>query len=259
MCFVRYGLARSDDGTASPFQTMSYCLSREIFVLCRPSDDKRVWSIARTSAKHENQNHKNFFWRGNTIFVKIWISENFPLYGRREKVLPLPMWPGRLRIRLGLGLEYEAEEKRLEHVKYLVTGGGTCGILFDVVSIAAMKQRLCTDTTKIHARTPGTTARPLEEKKKTSKKTKCNIRTSVARALESLPFPLLFFLPAGMARLSLLPPAAPLSSLLLLSLLLSFSLSTSSTACLSTVGGGGRGGRPLGTVTMVTCECRGET
>ena len=149
---------------------MSYCLSREIFVLCRPSDDKRVWSIACASAKHENQNRKNFFWRGNAIFVKIWTSENFPLYGRREKVLPLPMWPGRLEIRLGLGLEYEAEEKMLEHVKYLVTGGGACGILFDVVSIAAMKQRLCADTTKIHARTPGTTARPLEEKKRHPKR-----------------------------------------------------------------------------------------
>ena len=183
MRFVHYGLARSDDSTASLFQTMSYCLSREIFVLCRPGDDKRVWSIARTSAKHENQNRKNFFWRGNAIFVKIWTSENFPLYGRREKVLPLPMWPGRLEIRLGLGLEYEAEEKRLEHVKYLVTGGGACGILFDVVSIAAMKQRLCADTTKIHARTPGTTARPLEEKKRHPKRRSV---TSELQWLESL-------------------------------------------------------------------------
>lgn len=147
-----------------------------------------------------------------------------------------------------------------------MTGGGTRGILFDVVGIAAMKQRLRADTTKIHARTPGTTAGPLEKNKnkkklsfQASKKTKCNIRTSVTRASESLPFPLLFFLPAGMARLPLFSPAAPLSSLLLFSLLLSFSLSTSSTACLSTVGGGGRGGRPLRTVTMVTCECRGET
>ena len=175
------------------------------------------------------------------------------------------MWFCRLGIRLGLGLRIWGWGSRPEHAKYLVTGGGTRGILFDVVGIAAMKQCLCADTTKIHARTPGTTAGPL--KKNRNKKTlflsiqkdKCNIRTSVAQASESLPFPLLFFLPAGMARLPLFSPATPLSSLLLLSLLLSFSLSTSSTACLSTVGGGGRGGRPLGTVTMVTCECRGET
>lgn len=56
------------------------------------------------------------------------------------------------------------------HVNYLVTGGRTCGILFDVVSIAAMKQRLCSDTTKIHTRTPGTTARPSERKNKQTNK-----------------------------------------------------------------------------------------
>ena len=94
------------------------------------------------------------------------------------------------------------------HVNYLVTGGGSCRILFDVVSIAAMKQCLCTDTTKIHTRTPGTTARPSERKNKQTnkqtnkqinkqtnkqtnkqkakvsfqafRKTKCNIRTLVA-------------------------------------------------------------------------------
>ena len=86
------------------------------------------------------------------------------------------------------------------HVNYLVTGGGSCGILFDVVSIAAMKQCLCTDTTKIHTRTPGTTARPSERNKQTNKqtnklkakvsfqafrKTKCNIRTLVAQVSES--------------------------------------------------------------------------
>ena len=181
------------------------------------------------------------------------------------------------------------------HVNYLVTGGRTCGILFDVVSIAAMKQRLCSDTTKIHTRTPGTTARPSERKnkqtnkqtnKRTNKqtnkqtneqmnkqtnkqkakvsfqafrKTKCNISGSSFR--KSVPFSLLFFLPAGVARLPLLPPATPLSSLFLLSLLLSLSvavtLSTSSTACLSAVGGGGRGGSALGTVTMVTWDAGG--
>ena len=60
--FVRYSLARSDDSTASLFQTgrrHPTVFHRRSFVLCYPGGNKGAWSIARASAKCKIKTTKN--------------------------------------------------------------------------------------------------------------------------------------------------------------------------------------------------------